>query len=140
MSRHFTLVVALAAAASITACGRAGSETAAESAPANDGKALAAGPEQTALGKDRDDYRSQMQADIDSFDQKVRDLEAKEKAATGKIKSDLDGALPLLRAQRATFVGDLRAIDTATEASWGPMKARLDSELAELKGAADRAG
>jgi hypothetical protein len=81
-----------------------------------------------------------MQADVDSFDEKVRNLEAKEKAATGKIKSDLDGALPLLRAQRDSFMGDLHAIDTATEVSWGATKARLDKELADLKGAADRAG
>ncbi|HEX3345144.1 MAG TPA: hypothetical protein VHS09_11260, partial [Polyangiaceae bacterium] len=44
--------------------------------------------------KAREDYRHSKQVDIDNLNQKISDLDAEEKTATGKTKSELDAQLP----------------------------------------------
>jgi len=94
---------------------------------------------QADFAKAREDYRHQMQTDLDSINKTIADLEAKEKTSVGKAKADLDGALPFLRTRRDAFLDDLRTIESATALSWDSTKARLDKEWADLKVAADKA-
>lgn len=87
----------------------------------------------------REDYRHEMQGDLDSLNKSVTELEAKDKTATGKVKADLDAVLPSLEVRRDTFMDDLRAIESANVLTWDSTKARLDKEWSELKLAADKA-
>ena len=89
--------------------------------------------------KTREDYRHQVQSNLDSANKTIADLESKERTALGKAKADLDAILPALRAQRDAFAADLRSIDAASAVTWDSTKARLDKEWADLKVAVDKA-
>jgi hypothetical protein len=89
--------------------------------------------------KSREDYRHGRQQDVASINQKVADLDAKQKTATGKERATLDANLPALRSRRDTFVVDLRRLDDATPASWDGARASLDKEWDALKTALDAA-
>ena len=81
----------------------------------------------------REDYRHARQADLDSLDQTISDLEIKERTATGNAKAKLDTTLPAIRAQRDAFVNDFKNLPLATPAGWDDTRARLDREWATLK-------
>jgi hypothetical protein len=83
----------------------------------------------------REDYRHSRQTDLDEIDAKIAKLEASEPTLTGKAKTDLDTRLPQIRAQRAAFGTDLRAIQGTTAATWDDAKARVDKEWESLKSA-----
>lgn len=97
------------------------------------------GAVQADFAKQREDYRHEMQGDLDSLNKSVTELEAKEKTATGKARADLDAVLPFLKVRRDTFTDDLRAIESADVLMWDSTKARLDKEWSDLKLAADKA-
>jgi hypothetical protein len=162
MSRTILVCLALAAAPLAFGCDKSGADAQADVnkaqdqankdiAKANDKANTTAmtaqaeadkkiGAVQADFAKLREDYRHQMQADVESLNKTIADLEAKEKTATGKAKTDLDGALPVLRTQRDAFMADLHTIESATALTWDSTKARLDKEWVDLKGAADKAG
>jgi hypothetical protein len=83
----------------------------------------------------REDYRHSKQTDLDDLDAKIAKLEATDSAATGKAKADLDARLPQVRAQRAAFGADFRALQSATAVSWDDAKARVEKEWDALKSA-----
>jgi hypothetical protein len=78
--------------------------------------------------KAREDYRHSKQVDIDNLNQKIADLDANDKTATGKTKAQLDAQLPAVHAQRDAFLNDLKSLQFATPASWDSARARLDKE------------
>jgi hypothetical protein len=78
--------------------------------------------------KAREDYRHSRQVDLDSLNQKVADLDAQEKTATGKTRVDLDANLPAIHAQRDAFASDMRSLQFATAATWDSARARIDTE------------
>ena len=78
--------------------------------------------------KAREDYRHSKQVDLDSLNQKVADLDAQEKIATGKTRVALDANLPAIHAQRDAFASDMRSLQFATAATWDSARARLDTE------------
>lgn len=86
-----------------------------------------------AFEQSREDYRHARQADLDSLDETINDLEIKERTATGNAKTKLDSTLPAIRAQRDAFANDLRNLPFATPAGWDDTHARLDKEWATLK-------
>jgi hypothetical protein len=83
--------------------------------------------------KAREDYRHSKQMDIDTLSQKLAELDAQDKIATGKTKASLDVNLPALHAQRDAFVNDLKSLQFATPATWDTARARLDTEWDALK-------
>jgi chromosome segregation ATPase len=87
----------------------------------------------------REDYRHTRQTGLDDIDAKIAKVEAKAATATGKAKADLDAKLPSIRAQRASFGSDVRALQSATSATWDNAKARVDKEWEALKAAVDDA-
>jgi len=91
------------------------------------------------FAKIRDDYRHQKQADLAVLDKTITDLEAKEKAAAAKTKPEIAGRVSSIKAERDTFMGDLRATENAGAATWESTKMRLDKEWGELKTATDEA-
>ena len=94
---------------------------------------------QSDFERTREDYRHSRQTDLDEIDAKISKLEAKFAMATGKAKTDLDAKLPKIRAQRAAFGADFRALQGTTAPAWDDAKARLDKEWDSLKSAVDSA-
>ena len=161
MSQSIFLYVALMALPVTFACNKSGADAQAEVDRAQDQankdiakgtdearvKALATqaeadkkiGAVQADFAKRREDYRHEMQGDLDSLNKSVTDLEAKERTATGKAKANLDAALPLLTMRRDMFMDHLRAIESVDVLTWDSTKARLDKEWSDLKVAADKA-
>jgi hypothetical protein len=78
--------------------------------------------------KAREDYRHAKQVDLDKLNQKIADLDAEDRTATGKTKADLDAQLPAIHAQRDAFMNDMRSLLYATPGSWDDARARLDKE------------
>jgi len=114
---------------------RAARESASAQADMNQKVATA----QTDFEKAREDYRHEKMTDLETLDAKIAKLESKEKTATGKAKDQLDTALPTIRAQRASFAADFRAIQTASASTWEATKERMDKEWDNLKAAVDSA-
>jgi hypothetical protein len=109
----------------------------ANSAQADADKKIAAA--QAAFLKMREDYRHDTTTKLVDLDQKITDLGAKEKTATGKKKADLDSQLAAIRTQRDAFANDWKSIETADATTWDSTKNRLDKEWTDLKAMVDRA-
>lgn len=90
------------------------------------------------FAKTREDYRHDMQSNLDSIDKKIADLEVKAKKATGKKRADLDAAIPVLKSQRDAFSVDMKTIETANATSWDGTKTRIDKQWTDLKRAVDK--
>jgi acid stress chaperone HdeA len=129
MSRSIVFCLALSAVPLCLACGKEGADTHAGNADAGSSD----------LAKVREDYRHQKQTDLALLDKGIEELEAKEKAAAAKTRTDLHEVVTSLKAGREAFVGDLHAADSATSSTWDSTKARLDKEWADLKAMADKA-
>jgi hypothetical protein len=114
---------------------RAGRESASAQADMNQ-KVLAA---QGDFEHTRENYRHEKQTDLDDIDAKIAKLESKATTSTGKAKDKLDSTLPAIRAQRASFASDFRALQSTTASTWDDTKARLDKEYDSLKAALDNA-
>jgi septal ring factor EnvC (AmiA/AmiB activator) len=87
----------------------------------------------------RENYRHSRQTDLDAIDATIARLEAKATTATGKAKVDLDGKLPQIRAQRAAFGADFRALQGANSLAWDEAKVRVDKQWDSLKSAVEAA-
>jgi cell division septum initiation protein DivIVA len=81
----------------------------------------------------REDYRHTTASNLLDLDQKVADLEVKANQAKGKAKAEYDNKIQQIRASRAAFVADYKALDIETGAAWDAAKTRLDKEWVELK-------
>ena len=88
--------------------------------------------------KTRDDYRHDMQSNLESLDKKIANLDEKVVKANGDRKVELGNKSSTLRAQRATFAADLKSLDNATAANWDATKARLDKEWSDIKSSSDK--
>jgi hypothetical protein len=97
------------------------------------------GEVQADFAKVREDYRHEMQGNLDAINKSITELEVKAETTTGEAKATLDGTLPYLKTQRNAFANDLRTIDSASAVTWDSTKSRLDKEWTDMKGAADRA-
>jgi hypothetical protein len=91
------------------------------------------------FGKMREDYRHSTATDLADVDQKMSNLDAKERQATGDDKANLDARLREIRASRAAFAADYRSLDAASAATWDDTKARLDKEMSDLKALVNKA-
>lgn len=87
----------------------------------------------------REDYRHVRMSDLNDLDERIADLQAAARTATGQAKANLEGRLPGLRTRREAFARDLQALDTATSATWDQARAKVDAEWYELKAAVDHA-
>lgn len=85
----------------------------------------------------REDYRHTQQTNLDALDKKIADLNAEMLTAAPERKSALKSALPGIRAQRESFVRDLRALDETSMSTFDDAKAQLDKEWSDLKAAVD---
>jgi hypothetical protein len=114
---------------------RAARESASAQADMNQKVAVA----QVDFEKTREDYRHSKQTDLDSLDTKIAKLETKERTATGKTRDQLDSLLPTIRAQRASFAADFRALLSSSASTWDVAKDHLDKEWDSLSSAVNNA-
>jgi hypothetical protein len=89
--------------------------------------------------KSREDYLHGRRLDLDDFDKRLAELEAKAKTGTSKAKADIDARLPAIRAQRDAFVRHMQALGNTTADTWDSAKANLDKEWDAMKKALDDA-
>lgn len=87
----------------------------------------------------REDYRHQMQSNLDGVDKDIADLNAELPTATPARKSEIQSALPGVRAQRDAFARDVGTVDDTNMATFDGAKSRLDKEWSDLKAAVDKA-
>ena len=84
--------------------------------------------------KTREDYRHDVQSNLDSVDKKIADIDARAQKGK-KVKGDLDA----IHAQRDAFAADVQKIDQTDASTFDATKARIDKEWNDLKKAVDRA-
>jgi F0F1-type ATP synthase membrane subunit b/b' len=91
------------------------------------------------FAKTVEDYRHTTQANLDSIDKQLADIDAKAATATGAAAGDIKAKSTTLRAQRDAFASDFRSLGSVNATSWDATKARLDMEYSDLKNAVDKA-
>jgi hypothetical protein len=94
---------------------------------------------QADFNKTSEDYRHQMQTNLDAVDKKLMDLDAKALAAAQATRADLTANSASLRAQRDAFANDFKSLDYATALTWDATRARVDKEWSDLRSAVDHA-
>lgn len=97
-----------------------------------------AGAEQD-FAKSRDDYRHDMQTNLDDLDKKLADLDVKAQRAAGGAKSNLAAKSQSLHAQRDAFARELDSLGSVPPAEWDATKARVDHDWDALKKNTDKA-
>ena len=86
----------------------------------------------------REDYRHERMIDLIDMDKKIAALDAKDMTAKDKLKTELDTDLSDIRARRAEFARDMKAVETASAAAWDDLKARTNRDWDALKSAVDK--
>jgi hypothetical protein len=94
---------------------------------------------QADFSKTVEDYRHDMQNNVNSLDRKLSDFDAKAMAATDATRLDLMARSRAIHAQRDAFVSDFKSIDGAAATMWDATRARVDKEWSDLHAAADKA-
>ena len=87
--------------------------------------------------KAREDYLHDKRTDLADLDEKIANMDANEKTATGKKKAQLDAQLPGIRAQRDAFARHMQSLSVTPPSAWDESKANLDKEWDALKNAVD---
>jgi hypothetical protein len=109
----------------------------AENAQASAEKEIAAARNE--FEKAREEYRHERYGKLSDLDQKIANLDAEDRTATGKKKSNLDDRLPAIHAQRDAFARGMQSLDHATGTTWDSERASLDKEWDDLVAAVDKA-
>jgi TolA-binding protein len=91
------------------------------------------------MNKQRDDYVKSMEARLTEFDKKVDALDKRADALTGAAKSNSKSLIDQLRDQRKNAASKLDDLKGAKNESWTTMKGEVDSAMAGLDHAYDRA-
>jgi len=94
---------------------------------------------QASFLKTREDYRHDVTQDLVKVDKDIADLDAKAKTAKGKAKTDLDAAMPNIRALRDSVTTEYRSLEMSSALTWDSSKARVDKAVDDLKKAIDKA-
>ncbi len=84
-------------------------------------------------------YRTTRQKDLADIDKSIADLSLAATTATGKKKTDLDAALPGIRAQREEFVKVWKSLDESTPMTFDTNKVNIDKAYDELKASVKKA-
>jgi hypothetical protein len=106
-----------------------------QNAQANAEKQIAAA--RVEFEKTREDYLHDKRTDLADLDEKIANMDATEKTATGKKKAQLDAQLPQIRAQRDAFARHMQSLSVTPPSAWDESKANLDKEWGALKNAVD---
>ena len=69
----------------------------------------------------------------------IADLDAKAKTAKGKAKTDIEAALPNIRALRDSVTTEYRSLELSSALTWDASKARVEKAVDDLKKAIDKA-
>ena len=91
------------------------------------------------FAKRREDYRHSVASDLVDVEKKIYTATAKDKTLAGNKKVDMDATLTSIRAQRASFDQDVKAIDSSTALQFDSLKDKTDKDLSNLKSLVDKA-
>jgi len=91
------------------------------------------------FAKARDDYRHDMQTNLDDLDKKLSELDAKALKATGSEKSKLTAESQSLRTRRDAFARDVDSLGATSAADFDATKKHVDDEWDTLKHDTDKA-
>ena len=91
------------------------------------------------FAKAREDYRHDMQTNLDGLDKKLADVDGKAQKATGNARSSLAAKSHSLHAQRDAFARDVDSLESVSAADWDATKERVDREWSALKNGTDKA-
>lgn len=87
----------------------------------------------------REDYRHSVTEDLVKVDKSIADLDAKALTAKGKAKTEIEAAMPNIRALRDSVMTEYRSLEMASALTWDASKARVDKAVDDLKKAIDKA-
>jgi chromosome segregation ATPase len=87
----------------------------------------------------REDFRHQVTGDLVAVDKSIADLDAKEKTAKGKTKTQIDAAMPNIHTLRDSVMTEYRSLELSSALTWDASKARVDKAVDDLKKAIDKA-
>lgn len=93
---------------------------------------------QADFSKTVEDYRHEMQANLNSIDQKLSDFDAKAMATTDAKRVDLLARSRAIHAQRDAFATDFKSVDYTEATTWDATRARLDKEWSVLHATANK--
>jgi hypothetical protein len=94
---------------------------------------------QASFLKLREDFRHQVNEDLVGIDKDIAALDAKATTLKGKAKTDLDAAMPNIRALRESVNDEYRSLELASALTWDDAKARVQKAVDNLKAAVDKA-
>jgi F0F1-type ATP synthase membrane subunit b/b' len=86
-----------------------------------------------------EDYRHDMQANLDSLDKRLADFDAKATSAADAKRADLLSKSASLHAQRDAFANDFGRLSYETALTWDATKGRLDKEWKDLRASVNEA-
>jgi hypothetical protein len=89
--------------------------------------------------KTREDYRHARAVDLSDLDKKLSELEAKEKTAKDKARTELQAELAAIREKREAFLKDMYALNGASAATWDEQRAKTGRDWDALRSAVDKA-
>jgi hypothetical protein len=87
-----------------------------------------------ALNKARDAYKAEARVKLADLNKDTRDVAAKAAKAPAKVKTLVDKAMQDIAKRQKEIFKDINAFDAATLETFKTTKAKLDQDLAKLKG------
>lgn len=103
-------------------------------------KANEAGRDATAtFTRTRDEFRANVQKDVDELNKKIDELNVKAAKASGKAKADFEAASKDVKDKRDTLTAELKSLDSATADGWDALKSKVERGYTDLKKSVDNA-
>ncbi|HEY1954149.1 MAG TPA: hypothetical protein VGH28_01015 [Polyangiaceae bacterium] len=90
------------------------------------------------FAKSREDYRHDMQTNLDQLDKSLSNLDGKAQKAVGADRSKLTVRSQSLHTQRDPFARDVESLGSTSASDWDATKARVDHEWDVLKKNTDK--
>lgn len=91
------------------------------------------------FAKTRNEFRANVQKDVDDLNKKIDDLNVKAAKAKGKAKADFEAASKDVKDKRDSLTAELKSIDSATADGWDAVKGKVERGYTDLKKAVDNA-
>ena len=89
--------------------------------------------------QNKDEYRRRLDRLADQMEDRIADLQAQARQATGETKQQLDQAIQDLRGREKVLRKQMDRVSAASADAWGDIKAGVGSALEDLHGAYQKA-
>jgi len=92
---------------------------------------------QASIVRMREDYRHSTSLAVGELENRLSDLELKVASSSGNARNDLESKVRRLKASRAAFLADFRALERIPAQTWAEARAKLDREWKDLTALAE---